>query len=259
MIVENRSPELKYPRAIRQEKIRLVLDWLLEFRFSTIPVLAARLGQSPMNANRFFRSMLSDGLIQEFSNVHTKHYRYVMLAAAGIAYLEAEGRDISGAINRPARLGKYSRIIHDLAVQTAAITFLSDFSEIVSERNVQWESAGKPDLLAFSIKNRKWVALEYERWRKGKNRIFMVLSEHARNLMKKRYAGVYYLFEHEADRKHYLDLFNETHWPQYTRKASTGKVTETRKAPFEPDRVENLRAVFTFRHMPLESLEGIAT
>src|SRR5690606_20062500 len=55
MIVESRNPDLKYPRHVREEKVMLVLDWLLEFRFSSIPILAARLGQTAVNANRFFR------------------------------------------------------------------------------------------------------------------------------------------------------------------------------------------------------------
>ncbi len=39
MRIERRDPTLKYPRAVREEKRRLVLDWLLEFQFSSVDLL----------------------------------------------------------------------------------------------------------------------------------------------------------------------------------------------------------------------------
>ena len=53
---ETRNLDLKYPRAVKDDKTRLVLDWLLEFRFSSIELLSKRIGQTAMNANRFFNS-----------------------------------------------------------------------------------------------------------------------------------------------------------------------------------------------------------
>ena len=44
MRIEHRDPTLTYPRAVREEKLRLVLDWLLEFRMSSFELLARRLG-----------------------------------------------------------------------------------------------------------------------------------------------------------------------------------------------------------------------
>ena len=44
MRIVHRDPSLKYPRAIYREKQQLVLDWLLEFRFSSFALLAQRLG-----------------------------------------------------------------------------------------------------------------------------------------------------------------------------------------------------------------------
>lgn len=44
MRIEHRDLTLTYPRAIRDDKRRLVLDWLLEFPCSSIERLAWRLG-----------------------------------------------------------------------------------------------------------------------------------------------------------------------------------------------------------------------
>ena len=46
MLIEKRDTSLKYPKAIKEEKTRLVLDWLLEFRFSSIDLLAKRIGSN---------------------------------------------------------------------------------------------------------------------------------------------------------------------------------------------------------------------
>lgn len=251
MIVESRNPDLKYPRHIREEKVMLVLDWLLEFRFSSIPILAARLGQTPVNANRFFRRMLDDGLIQAFANVHTKHYRYVMLTAAGVSYLEAEGRDVSKAITRTARLGRYSRIIHDLSVQACLVRNLDEYAEVIYERNLDYDTQERPDAVVVSKQHGYSIAIEFERWRKDRKRILQVLLSHADNLIKKRYSGVYYYFEHEADRAHYKKIFDQPIWPAYKKESRSGKVVKTNRADFKPDEVQNLRRVFLFRHAPV--------
>ena len=57
MRIEHRDPTLKYPRAIREDKRRLVLDWLLEFQFSSVEFLAQRLGLTYHGSYKFFRSL----------------------------------------------------------------------------------------------------------------------------------------------------------------------------------------------------------
>ena len=60
MRIERRDPTLKYPRAVREEKRRLVLDWLLEFQFSSVDLLAHRLGLTPQSSYKFFRALLDE-------------------------------------------------------------------------------------------------------------------------------------------------------------------------------------------------------
>jgi len=252
MKVETRDTALKYPRAIKDEKIRLVLDWLLEFRFSSIDILAARLGQSSKNANRFFNSIIEQNLIMPFKNVHTKNQRYVMLTTSGASYLEAAGRDISSANTRVASLGKYSQIIHDLSVQVSVLNRLYKHQEIIWDRNIIFASEhNRPDALLYSVKesNELWSALEFERWRKDKKRIYLAFQYHVEHIKNKRYAGVHYLFESLADRNYYEKLFKEERWPQYKREKKSGSV-KLLSSGFSPDSIPNLRRRFVFSHEP---------
>jgi hypothetical protein len=66
MLIEPRDRSLKYPRAIKQDKLRLVLDWLLEFRFSSLDVLAQRI-VSRVNYHVRFRDNY-DGRLSEWVN-----------------------------------------------------------------------------------------------------------------------------------------------------------------------------------------------
>ena len=66
MRIERRDPTLRYPRAVREEKRRLVLDWLLEFQFSSVDLLTRRLGLTSHSSYKFFRSLLDDQTIQHF-------------------------------------------------------------------------------------------------------------------------------------------------------------------------------------------------
>lgn len=251
MLIEKRDTSLKYPKAIKEEKTRLVLDWLLEFRFSSIDLLAKRIGSNAVNANRFFNALLSDGVIQSFKNVHTKNERYVMLTSAGLAYLEVQGRDISKATTRVQHLGRYSHIIHDMAVQYAVLNRLYQFEEVIWDRHIDLpEHQEKPDVIMRSPRG-YWVALEYERWRKDTKRIYISFMNHSAALEAKLYAGVFYLFDRAADHLHYKKLFDAEEWPRYKRERKSGRIKHL-DSTFKPDDVKNLRKCFVFLHEPVE-------
>lgn len=254
MIIEHRDPALNYPRAIKDEKTRLILDWLLEFRFSSIDILAARIGQTPTNANRFFNGLLNDGVIQSFKNVHTKNQRYVMIASAGVSYLEALGRDVSNAVTRVANIGRYSQIIHDLSVQAVVLPRLTSYQEVIWDRHITFATQhDRPDAILRAEKSGSdfWSAIEFERWRKDKKRIFMSFINHAKHFEKKHYAGVYYVFQTEADCSYYKKLFEEKEWPQYERKSKSGQI-KSLESNFIPDTVTNLRKRYVFRCEPVD-------
>jgi hypothetical protein len=253
MIIEQRDSSLKYPLAIKDEKIRLVLDWLLEFRFSSLDILSARLGQSTVNSNRFFNALLDSGIIQAFKNVHTKNQRYVILTSAGVSYLEAMGRDISIATTRVANLGRYSQIVHDLSVQISVLNRLDRYSEVIWDRNITFGTQhDKPDAVLKLAENGAvfWSALEFERWRKDRKRIYITFYNHAQHIADKHYTGVYYVFQLEADCKYYQGLFNEEKWPRFERKTKTGQFNAL-KTDFVPESIPDIRKRFVFLYEPV--------
>ena len=59
MKIEQRDETLTYKRAIKADKVRLVLDWLLEFRFSSLDFLAKLLGSRADFMFDFFNRILN--------------------------------------------------------------------------------------------------------------------------------------------------------------------------------------------------------
>lgn len=247
MQIEFRDLSLKYPKAIREDKIKIVLDWLLEFRFSSIELLSLRLGSNKVNMNRFFNQLIDEGVIQLFKNANTKNERYVMLTAIGVSYLEAYGRNTEKAVTRVQLLGKYSQILHDISVQYAVLKRLSNYSEVIADRNIPLDKYNdRPDALLLANKN-YWVAIEYERWRKANNRIYYSLNCHAQSIINKRYSVVIFLFELESDKLHYEKLFNQEAWECY-RKNKKNLKFEKLHEQFKPDSYTGLRQCFKFLH-----------
>ena len=83
MHIEHRDPTPNYPHAIREEKILLVLDWLLEFRWSSFELLATRLDMRSKTSYKFFRALVEEGLIQIFKSVPAKIARCFLLTRRG--------------------------------------------------------------------------------------------------------------------------------------------------------------------------------
>lgn len=249
MRIVHRDPSLKYSRAMRREKQQLVLDWLLEFRFSAFALLARRLGLTCQTSYRFFRALLDTGLVQRFTHVHFNHEQYYMLTRAGAACLHEAGRETKHACTAPSRLIRYAPLLHDLAVQQVVLKRLAYYVEVIWDRHIRLPASyDRPDLLMQNT-NRYWIAFEYERSRKADNRIYMNLRKHAQAIIKGQYHAVYYLFPHDADRAHYQTLFEAPEWPEYAVNRYTRKIFPLHDT-FTPDTIENLRKCFLFRHEP---------
>ncbi len=249
MRIVHRDPALTYPRAMRREKQQLILDWLLEFRFSSVALLARRVGLTRQTSSRFFRALRDARLVQRFTHAHVNHEQYYMLTRAGAACLAEAGRETKHACTAPSRLIRYAPVLHDLAVQQVVLRRLSYCLEVIWDRHIRLPASyDRPDLLMLNTKH-FWIAVEYERWRKADNRIYMTLRKHAQAIIKGQYHAVYYLFPREADRVHYQTLFEARDWPEYKVNRHTGKLTPLHDT-FTPDTIENLRKCFLFIHEP---------
>ena len=251
MRIVHRNRALKYPRAICREKQQLVLDWLLEFRFSSFPLLARRLGLTCQSSYKFFRLLRKNGLVQRFTHDYYNHEKYYMLTRAGADVLHEAGRDRAKAWIFPSRLIRRPNIPHDLAVQQAAIRRLDHYKEVISEHHITIpEPFHRPDML---MRNHKdfWIAFEYERTRKHTKRIFISFNNHAQAIIKRHYHATYFLFARESARAYYQKLFDSTEWPEYKVNRQTGKIFRLYET-FQPDTVTNLRTCFRFIHEPAD-------
>ena len=249
MRIEHRDPTLTYPQAVRAEKRRLVLDWLLEFQFSSVDLLARRLGLTAQSSYKFFRALLEDQIIQHFKSVHTNQSRYLMLTKAVVDLLQVAGRDVAHAHTQTSPLNRYAHLVHDLAVQHAVLTRLDHYDEVIWDKHITLpEPFDKPDALMHSPQH-YWVALDYERWRQDDPRIYRSFMNHARALITRHYSGVYYLFDRESDLVHYQTLFAAQAWPEYHYHRQTGNITPA-GTHFQPDTIEHLRDCFLFLHEP---------
>ena len=250
MIVQHRNHDLKYKRAIKADKLSIVLDWLLEFKFSSFDILAERLELKVTSCLRFFTDLVADGVLNEFKNIHTRGIRYLMLTPTSVSYLQADRRDISNAIVRADRLGKHASVMHDLAVQKAAIELIKkyDCDEIIWDRNISNDRA-RPDLLFHSPKG-FWGALEYERWKKKEAKIYQKYQYHVKAISENRYSAIFYYFDQAADMKAYEKLFNKSEWPTFTK--DKNHRWKLKKDIFKPSSLPGLEDRFKFVHYPPE-------
>ena len=250
MLIENYDPSLTNPYQIRDLKRRLLLDWLLAFRFSSVDLLTQRLGLSQQNIYKLVKDLEDTHYIQNFVNIFTGSKRLVMLTQTGATYLaQKERRNVSRAVTKPYRLIRNSRILHDLAIQKAAVKRTDYYTELISDHDINLpEPFHRPDLLMHSSKD-FWIAFEYERTRKEGKRIYIAFNNHAQAIIKQHYHAVYFLFDREHDLDYYHKLFNATEWPRYNFNRNTGKITQ-KSEPFKPDEFKNLRKCFLFIYEP---------
>ena len=252
MHIEHRDPTPKYPHAIREEKTLLVLDWLLEFRWSSFELLATRLDMRSKTSYKFFRALVEEGLIQIFKSVPAKIARCFLLTRRGATQLQDAGRDISHAHTSPAGVTHDATIGHDLAVQAAVLRRRHQYDEVIWKPHITLpEPFEKPDVL-LRLPQGAWVALDYERQRKDDSRIYIAFRNHAEAIMNQHYGGVHLLFDRPADLKRYRTLFDAEAWPEYDFNRKKGKITAL-TTTFKPDTVPKLRQCFVF------ILEGAVT
>ena len=245
MHIEHRNPTPEYPHGGREEKILLVLSWLLEFRWSSFELLATRLGLRSKTSYKFFRALVEEGLIQIFKSVPANLARCFLLTRRGALQLQDAGRDISHAHTSPTGVTRDPALVHDLAVQAAVLRRLQQHDAVFWKPHITLpEPFEKPDVL-LRLRKGAWMALDYERQRKDDSRIYITFRNHAEAIMNQHYRGVYLLFDRPADLERYRTLFDAEAWPEYDFDRKKGKIT-ARTTTFTPDTVPQLRQCFVF-------------
>ena len=250
MVIEPLDKTLINPFHIREHKTRLVLDWLHAFRFSSLELLAQRLGSSTAGCRRLFHSLFKVKFIQNFMTDYTYRKRFVMLTSTGARFLhQSAGRDFKAAVTQAYRLRRNHTVIQELAVQGAAIRRLEQANELTAQHHIILpEPFQKPDMLMCNHKD-FWFAFAYERVRKQVGDVYLSFNNHAQAIINKHYRGIHFLFPNESDLVYYQNLFDATAWPRGDPKKKRGRRNIIdKKAPFEPDTITNLRQAFHFIH-----------
>ena len=237
---------------MKEEKMIILFNWILEFRFSTPRILAKVLELKITSTPRFFSGLIKDGFIKKVGNVHTDKERLFMLTQLSVDFLEAREFDVSNAITKAGRLERYSMILHDIGVQDVICSKINTHSEVVWDKHILGiDSKCRPDALMKKVSNGYLVGVEYERWRKNLGRIYSSFVNHANQMVEGHYGGVYFIFNSDVDLIHYKKMFDSERWPLFSKHAGTGKLSHTDKF-FYPDEVENLRRGFIFEVLPCD-------
>ncbi len=255
MKIEKRNKSLKSPRDIKHDKMKIILDWLLEFRFSSVSVLAETIEHPIENSRRFFNLLIRQGIIKEFRNQYFKE-KFVMLTVNGVEFLELLGRDTSHAIINADNLKKTTQLFHHLEVQKSILRKMEkhSFTDIIWDQNVRLKKQKeRPDAL-LKTTNGYWVALEVERRRKDDFRVYSSFCNHINAINRKHYDGIYYVFNFKRDYLHYNKLLNKNLWPKIIiDKEGRPKKTNDK---FEPP--EDLRKRFVLFYEPLKVFSKVS-
>lgn len=254
MLIELRDKDEKRPQVIKSQKTRILLKWLLEFRFSTFDVLSTVLESNTVNLNRFFNSLIDDGLIQVMTNVHTgARVRFVMLTKSGVDYLSNVGVDTTNVRVRHSDFKRYSKVAHDIGVQRFVAGQVKNLIQVIWDKNiVVAEGEERPDAL-IQHKNERWAAVQYERWSKESSRIYHLLYQHAKAREAKKYNGVIFVFDNSADLSTYQKAFDNREWPVYKRDYKKGHMTKL-GVTYTPDENSDIRKSFIFHVLPTNYL-----
>jgi hypothetical protein len=248
MKIEKRDKTEKNPQAVKSQKVRILLKWLLEFRFSTFDVLSTVLESNKTNLNRFYNGLIENGFIQTSTNVHTgSKLKFVILAKAGVDYLANLGVDTSKAKIRISDFRRYSKIAHDISVQNYVVSQITKIDEVIWDRNISVsEGDERPDAMLHHENGNYWLAVQYERWPKEASRIYHLFLQHAKARNSGKYSVTVFVFDQQQDLNLYKRLFDKAEWPMFKRDYKKGHMLSL-GTTFDPEEHFNLRKSFIFQ------------
>ena len=235
MKIQLRDKSLKQPLAISEDKIRVSLAWLAEFRFVDYDLLGVLLEIPPNNVSRFVKQMIDKGYVRIITNQFTGKKKFLVIMKLGVDFLMAKGVDASKASTRISSIGKNSAIVHDLHLQSLVIKHLPYLEKVVWDRNIDVpEGFNRPDAL-LHFKNGAKIAYEYERWAKEKKRIHFLYTNHFELIRQGYFNSVVFWFDCSSDKESYTRVFEEGRWPRYYKEKRSGRLIKKTGGLFDFD------------------------
>lgn len=251
MRVIKRNKELKYNIDIAQEKIKIALLWVYEFKFTDSKVVEVLLGIDGRHARPFLKKLVDKELLFIFKNknLEGKHYFYG-LTQSGLEYLQFHGLLLDDNKRKNiVSLQKTMSILHDLVVQKYIALNYKDYSEVYAENSL-YKIMSKDQILSDAIvvlENGQKIAIEYERWAKSKDRIYYNFYRHYENIfIHDLYDGCIYLFENEIIKNTYKKIFDQDHWLRFKMNKANSKLFELSET-FDTNKNKNIKDAFILK------------
>lgn len=251
MQVIRRDKSLKYNVEIAQEKIKITLLWIYEFKFTNAKIVEILLGIDGRHARPFLKNLVDKDLLMLFKNknLEGKNYFYG-ITQNGLEYLYHHGvLDETSKKKNISSLQKSLGIVHDLVVQKYIASSIDNYKEVYAENSL-YKFMQKEQILSDAIvvlENGQRIAIEYERWAKSKDRIYFNFYRHYENIfINDLYDGCIYLFESDVIRNTYLKIFNQDQWVRYKMNKTTSKLYMLTE-PFVTNKDQNIKDAFILK------------
>lgn len=229
MLITPRPLNLKF-KVRGQEKTKLVLAWLLEWRVSSLEILSARIGLAPTSSTRFFKMLLTRNILERIKPNKSDKRDLVILGPEGHKILGTSGIESAAELNRVRKYTKKKTLNHDLEAQKAVLKLMGQTMEIISDYNIKMEGK-RPDALLYRW-NRKTekvhtVAVEMESTAKGSKGIYEFLNTYLELIEKGGVTEVCVFLSHEDDLKTYRRYFDREMWPTPGKKRIKNNLVQT--------------------------------
>lgn len=198
-----------------EEKTRLLLEWVASFQFTTVAILAKRMGVSENTALRFVQKMKARDIVRGVPSGVVRS-ELIMLTAGGADYCAQMVSQLFTFVTKPSKL-TYGRILHNLAVQKAVVARVGRDTPFWGERQLRKHNWGKTPDAMIEHEDLKWV-YEVELTAKEDKRIYIAFQRHIKGLFLNRYDRVVYAFEKQNLLDYYKARFDAEKWVVYQSK-----------------------------------------
>lgn len=238
MIIHDCPPGLT-PQQKKEWKRLLVVQWLMEFKFSSIEVLSILLKQQPKHTAPFFKSMIDDKFLMRFSSEFYPKKDLVRLGPGALQWFP----DLDQSLLRSDRHSTKKTLVHDHLVQRVIAERLGRYSEIdASFDRVRKEA---PDAFVVSRKTGDKLAVEYELTRKNRDRTWALFIRYAKAIEAREVDAVIFYFRSKPMYRLYKKRFEAASWDTFKKTKKNGKTFTDRIGSFEPS--AEIRPRFIFR------------
>lgn len=212
---KNPTEYTEKPKERSNEKLELLLKWLIQFHCSTRQILLKRMKLATHSHHTYFQKLEKQGILQKI-RVYSINSRHIyMLTNLGKQIAIEKTGDISNYSTDKNKLN-HSGLRHNLAIQNSVIKYMSEYENFMAEKyltNLKFSDKKKPD--ACLILGDTKTMLEVELTPKSDKRIFIALNAHLNSLIENYYQKVIYVFPTNTLKNYYVERFNQKSWPIY--------------------------------------------